>query len=44
MAPAGRRAGGVRREIQPRAETLDFTALPERAETRLAGLLLTIPT
>ena len=35
--------GGVRREIQPRAESLDFTALPERAETRLAGLLLVIP-
>jgi hypothetical protein len=35
--------GGVRREIQPRAEFLDFTALPERAETRLAGLLLVIP-
>jgi hypothetical protein len=33
----------VRREIQPRAEFLDFTALPERAETRLAGLLLVIP-
>jgi hypothetical protein len=35
--------GGVRREIQARAEALDFTTLPERAETRLAGLLLTIP-
>jgi Transposase DDE domain group 1 len=35
--------GGVRREIQPRAEFLDFAALPERAETRLAGLLLVIP-
>jgi Transposase DDE domain group 1 len=35
--------GGVRREIQPRAESPDFTALPERAETRLAGLLLAIP-
>jgi hypothetical protein len=35
--------GGVRREIQPRAEALDFTALPEHAETRLAGLLLAIP-
>jgi hypothetical protein len=35
--------GGVRREIQPRAEFLDFTALPERAETHLAGLLLVIP-
>jgi DDE family transposase len=38
---AGR--GGVRRDIQPRAEALDFTTLPERAETRLAGLLLVIP-
>jgi hypothetical protein len=35
--------GGPAREIQARAETLDFAALPERAETRLAGLLLTIP-
>jgi hypothetical protein len=35
--------GGVRREIQPRAEALDFTALPERTETKLAGLLLVIP-
>jgi hypothetical protein len=35
--------GGVRREIQPRAEALDFTALPEHAETRLVGLLLAIP-
>ena len=35
--------GGVAREIQPRAEALDFTSLPERAETRLAGLLLAIP-
>ena len=35
--------GGVGREIQPRAEALDFTSLPERAETRLAGLLLVIP-
>jgi hypothetical protein len=35
--------GGVRREIQPRAEALDFTALPEHAETRLAGPLLAIP-
>jgi hypothetical protein len=38
---AGR--GGVRRDIQPRAEALDFTTLPERAGTRLAGLLLVIP-
>jgi hypothetical protein len=35
--------GGVRRDIQPRAEALDFTTLPERAETRLAGLMLVIP-
>jgi hypothetical protein len=35
--------GGPAREIQARAEAADFTALPERAETRLAGLLLAIP-
>jgi hypothetical protein len=35
--------GGPAREIQPRAETPDFAALAERAETRLAGLLLAIP-
>jgi hypothetical protein len=35
--------GPVRREFQPRAETIDFTKLPARAETRLAGLLLAIP-
>jgi hypothetical protein len=35
--------GGVRREIQARAGVLDFTALPERAGTKLAGLLLVIP-
>jgi hypothetical protein len=35
--------GGPAREIQARAETLDFAALPERSETRLAGLLLVIP-
>jgi len=38
---AGR--GGPAREIQARAGALDFAALPERAETRLAGLLLAIP-
>jgi hypothetical protein len=38
---AGR--GGPAREIQARAEAADFTALPGRAETRLAGLLLAIP-
>jgi Transposase DDE domain group 1 len=35
--------GGPAREIQARAQTLDFAVLPERAETRLAGLLLIIP-
>jgi hypothetical protein len=35
--------GGVRREIQARAGALGFTALPGRAETKLAGLLLVIP-
>ncbi len=35
--------GGPAREIQARAEALDFTTLPGRAETRLAGLLLVIP-
>src|SRR2546430_4414650 len=39
----GAERGGVRREIQARAEALDFTALPERTETKLAGLLLVIP-
>jgi hypothetical protein len=35
--------GGPAREFQARAEALDFTSLPERAETRLAGLFLVIP-
>jgi hypothetical protein len=35
--------GGPAREIQARAEALDFAALPARAETRLAGLFLAIP-
>jgi hypothetical protein len=35
--------GGPAREIQARAETLNFAGLPEWAETRLAGLLLAIP-
>ena len=35
--------GGPAREIQARAEALDFGELPGRAETRLAGLLLAIP-
>jgi transposase-like protein len=38
---AGR--GPVRRHVQPRAEVRDFADLPAQAETRLAGLLLTIP-
>jgi hypothetical protein len=33
----------VRREIQARAGALDFAALPGRAQTKLAGLLLVIP-
>jgi hypothetical protein len=39
----GAERGGVAREIQPRAEAAGFAALPERAETRLAGLLLAVP-
>jgi hypothetical protein len=35
--------GGVRREAPPRAEVIDFTALPAVSATRVAGLLLTIP-
>ncbi len=35
--------GGPRREVLRRAEALDFSALPERSETRVAGLLLAIP-
>lgn len=35
--------GGPAREIQARAEALDFTTLAGRAETRLAGLFLAIP-
>src|SRR5262249_13951561 len=35
--------GGPAREIQARAETANFAILPERAETRLGGLLLVIP-
>jgi hypothetical protein len=34
---------GPARENQARAEALNFGELPERAETRLAGLLLVIP-
>jgi hypothetical protein len=35
--------GGVAREIQVRAEAAGFATLPERAETRMAGLLLAVP-
>jgi hypothetical protein len=35
--------GGPAREVQARAEALDFTTLAGRAETRLAGLFLAIP-
>jgi len=35
--------GGPAREIQARAEAVNFGELPSRAETRLAGLLLVIP-
>ena len=35
--------GGPRREVLPRAELLDFSALPARSQTNMAGLLLAIP-
>src|SRR5680860_1278100 len=35
--------GGPRREVLPRAEPLDFTTLPTRCPTNMAGLPLTIP-
>ena len=35
--------GGPRREVLPRAELLDFSQLPARAPTNMAGLLLMIP-
>lgn len=35
--------GGPRREVLPRAEVLDFSQLPARSATNMAGLLLTIP-
>jgi hypothetical protein len=35
--------GGPAREIQARAQALNFAELPAQAETRLAGLLLTVP-
>ena len=35
--------GLPRRETLPRAEVIDFDALPARVETKLAGLLLAVP-
>lgn len=35
--------GLPRREAQPRTGIVDFATWPERAETKLAGLLLTVP-
>ncbi|GAA3605723.1 hypothetical protein [Microlunatus ginsengisoli] len=35
--------GLPRRDIQPRSGVLDFTQWPQRLDTKLAGLLLTIP-
>ena len=35
--------GGPRREVLPRAELADFSQLPARSATNMAGLLLTIP-
>ena len=35
--------GGPRRGVLPRAELLDFSHLPTRSPTAMAGLLLTIP-
>lgn len=35
--------GGPRRENLARAKVIDFTALPEQCETKLAGLLLMVP-
>ena len=35
--------GGPRLEVLPRAELADFSQLPARSETNMAGLLLTIP-
>jgi len=35
--------GIPRREAQPRTSVLDFAQWPERIDTKLAGLLLTIP-
>lgn len=35
--------GGPRREVLVRAKVIDFSALPERQDTKLAGLLLCVP-
>ncbi|MGH3858101.1 hypothetical protein [Actinokineospora sp.] len=35
--------GGPRRETLPRAKVIDFAELPERCDTKLAGLLLAVP-
>jgi hypothetical protein len=35
--------GGPRRETLPRAAVIDFADLPERSDTKLAGLLLAVP-
>ncbi|MGH2691672.1 MAG: hypothetical protein ACRDHM_04135 [Actinomycetota bacterium] len=35
--------GAPRRETLPRARVIDFGELPERADTKLAGLLLSVP-
>jgi transposase len=35
--------GLPRREAQPRTSVVDFAAWPERVDTKLAGLLLTVP-
>lgn len=35
--------GAPRRETLPRAQVIDFEALPERCDTKLAGLLLAVP-
>jgi transposase-like protein len=35
--------GGPHRETLPKAGPLDFATLPERSETRVAGLLLAVP-
>ncbi|MGH9184391.1 MAG: hypothetical protein ACRD0U_01010, partial [Acidimicrobiales bacterium] len=35
--------GAPRRETLPRAKIIDFGELPERCDTKLAGLLLAVP-